>query len=104
MGGRGSSSGQKANMHPEYARALETAKIKVKKQQKQDIERTNRIRSSVQSKNDGIKKYAKQNAEWKAKVQESARLAQQGKFKESDKAYQEGRKIYESIPKDYRID
>ena len=104
MGSRGSSSLQSRGLNPEYARAVETAKRKIKSEQKESIEQTRRIVNAVKDKNDGIKKYAKQNAEWKAKVQESAMLARQGKFKESDKAYQEGKKIYESIPKDFRID
>jgi len=104
MGGRGGASVQSRQMHPEYTRAVETARTKLKAEQQETKARTQRIASSVKAKNDGLKKYASKNAEWKKKVQESARLAQQGKFEESDKAYQEGRKIYESIPKDYRVD
>ena len=102
MGGRGGSSVQSREMHPEYARAVESAKVKIKAEEKEAKGRTQRIANSIKAQNEGIKKYAKQNVEWKKKVQESARLAQQGKFEESNKVYAEGRKIYESIPKDFR--
>lgn len=102
MGGRGGSSVQSRKMHPEYARAVESAKVKIKAEEKEAKARTQRIVNSIKARNEGIKKYAKQNAEWKKKVQESARLAQQGKLEESNKAYAEGKKIYESIPKDFR--
>ena len=104
MGGRGGASVQSREMHPEYARAVESATVKIKTEEKETKARTQRIKSFIKATNDGISKYAKKNADWKKKVQESERLARQGKLAEANKAYEEGRKIYESIPKDFRKD
>lgn len=104
MGGRGSSSGNNIPIQPGYARAVELAKQDIKKEEAELIKQTERIRQSIKEKNEGIQKYAKLNEQWKAKVDKSFRLAKQGKLAEADKVYAEGREIYESIPKDYRID
>ena len=90
------------NLNKEYVDALKTAKTKVEKEEKETQKRSARILESVRQKNAGIQKYEQQNEQWKAKVQESYRLAAEGKLKEADKVYEEGRKIYESIPKEFR--
>lgn len=102
MGGRGGTS-QARKSNSEYERAVELAKKNVKSKDKDMRIISQRILDSVNEYNLGLKKYEKQNKSWKEKVKESARLAQSGKLKESQKVFEEGKKIYESIPKQFRI-
>lgn len=100
MGGRGGSSIPRANdskLNPAYAVALKRAKIEIAKEDKAEKEKIKLIKQDYAQR----ERYKKLNAQWKRKVMESSILARSGNLAEADKVYEEGRKIFESIPEEY---
>lgn len=92
MGGRGGSSVQSRKMHPEYARAVESAKVKIKAEEKEAKARTQRIVNSIKARNEGIKNMLNRMLNGKRKFKNLQGLHNKGNLKNLTKPMQKAKK------------
>ena len=71
------------------------------KQSKAREEAQRKLESTPEYKKN-FEKYKQKNIEWGRKMNQSIKLANEGKEKEAQKLWDESEKIYKSIPKKYR--